>query len=94
MLNKPHLFVLSMEWRIQVLQILLVANLDLKPLIVSYMTKDRIVEMVKEINPREVFPVHIENQDLFKTFCCSTQIVENVNFLNYNFTLTICLERM
>jgi ribonuclease J len=42
----------------------------------GHMGKDQLVEMVKEINPKRVFPVHTENQKLFKSFCPNIQTIE------------------
>lgn len=42
----------------------------------GHMSKDQLVETVKEINPKKTFPVHTENQDLFKTCCANIQIVD------------------
>ena len=33
----------------------------------GHMSKDQLVEMVKDIQPKQAFPVHTENQQLFKT---------------------------
>jgi ribonuclease J len=42
----------------------------------GHMNKEQLVEMVKEINPKQVFPVHTENQELFKSYCNNIQLVE------------------
>jgi ribonuclease J len=42
----------------------------------GHMSKDQLVEMVKEIGPKRAFPVHTENQALFKTFCNNIQTIE------------------
>jgi ribonuclease J len=42
----------------------------------GHMSKDELVEMVKEINPKKTFPVHTENQLLFKSYCSNTQQIE------------------
>jgi ribonuclease J len=34
----------------------------------GHMSKDQLVEMVKEIHPKQAFPVHTENAELFKKF--------------------------
>jgi mRNA degradation ribonuclease J1/J2 len=34
------------------------------------------LEMVKDVNPKRSFPVHTENQQLFKTFYSSMQEIE------------------
>ncbi len=39
----------------------------------GHMSKDQWVEMVKDIQPKHAFPVHTENQQLFKTLCSSMQ---------------------
>jgi ribonuclease J len=41
----------------------------------GHMSKDQLIEMVKEINPKKVFPVHTENQDLFKMLCSNMQTI-------------------
>ena len=40
------------------------------------MSKDQLVEMVDEITPKRAFPVHTENQNLFKTYCNNMQTIE------------------
>ena len=42
----------------------------------GHMSKDQLIEMVKEIKPKQTFPVHTENQDLFKTYCTNIQTIE------------------
>jgi ribonuclease J len=42
----------------------------------GHMSKDQLVEMVDEINPQRVFPVHTENQRLFKTYSSKVQEVK------------------
>jgi mRNA degradation ribonuclease J1/J2 len=42
----------------------------------GHMSKDQLIEMVKEIKPKKAFPVHTENQQLFKTYCNNVQIIE------------------
>lgn len=42
----------------------------------GHMSKDQLVEMVKEIKPKRAFPVHTENQQLFKTYCNNVQTIE------------------
>jgi mRNA degradation ribonuclease J1/J2 len=34
----------------------------------GHMSKDQLIGMVKEINPKQAFPVHTENAELFKKF--------------------------
>ena len=45
----------------------------------GHMSKDQLVEMVKEISPKKAFPVHTENQQLFKTYCNCVQTIEKGN---------------
>jgi ribonuclease J len=42
----------------------------------GHISKDQLVEMVNEIQSKKVFPVHTENQQVFKTYCNSVQIIE------------------
>jgi mRNA degradation ribonuclease J1/J2 len=42
----------------------------------GHMSKEQLVEMIKEIQPKQVFPVHTENQQLFKTYCKNIQTVK------------------
>ena len=42
----------------------------------GHMSKDQLVEMVKDIQPKQAFPVHTENQQLFKTYCSNMQTIE------------------
>ena len=42
----------------------------------GHMSKDQLVETVKEINPKKVFPVHTENQQLFKSSCNRVLLIE------------------
>ena len=42
----------------------------------GHMSKDQLVEMVKDIQPKQAFPVHTENQQLFKTLCRNMQTIE------------------
>jgi ribonuclease J len=42
----------------------------------GHMSKDQLVEMVDEIKPKRAFPVHTENQKLFKTHCNNIQTIE------------------
>jgi len=42
----------------------------------GHMSKEQLVETVKEIQPKMAFPVHTENQQLFKTFCSNMQTIE------------------
>jgi mRNA degradation ribonuclease J1/J2 len=42
----------------------------------GHMAKDQLVEMVNYIQPKQAFPVHTENQQLFKTLCKTIQVVE------------------
>jgi mRNA degradation ribonuclease J1/J2 len=43
----------------------------------GHMSKDQLVEMVNEIQPKLSFPVHTENQNLFKSYCSCIQSVES-----------------
>jgi mRNA degradation ribonuclease J1/J2 len=42
----------------------------------GHMSKEQLVEMVNDIQPKQAFPVHTENQQLFKTLCGSMQTIE------------------
>ncbi|MGA2683053.1 MAG: MBL fold metallo-hydrolase RNA specificity domain-containing protein [Candidatus Bathyarchaeia archaeon] len=42
----------------------------------GHMSKEQLVEVVNEIQPKKAFPVHTENQRLFKTFCSQMQEIE------------------
>jgi len=42
----------------------------------GHMSKEQLIEMVKDMQPKTAFPVHTENQVLFKTYCDNTQIIE------------------
>jgi ribonuclease J len=42
----------------------------------GHISKEQLVKMVKEIQPKEAFAVHTENQKLFKTYCSNMQIIE------------------
>lgn len=42
----------------------------------GHMSKEQLVEMVKDIQPKRAFPVHTENQQLFKTYYEKTQVIE------------------
>jgi mRNA degradation ribonuclease J1/J2 len=42
----------------------------------GHMSKEQLVEMVKEIKPKQAFPIHTENQQLSKTFCNNMQTIE------------------
>jgi ribonuclease J len=42
----------------------------------GHMSKDQLVEMVQYIESAKVFPVHTENQQLFKSYCSNVQLVE------------------
>ena len=50
----------------------------------GHMSKEQLVEMVKEINSKSVFAVHTENQLLFKKYCSRVRPVMEANeyFLN------------
>jgi ribonuclease J len=43
----------------------------------GHMSKVQLVEMVNEIQPKRAFPVHTENQNLFKSYCSCIQTVES-----------------
>ena len=42
----------------------------------GHMSKEQLVEMVKEIEPEKAFSIHTENQKLFKTYCNNVKIIE------------------
>jgi ribonuclease J len=42
----------------------------------GHVSKEQLVEMVKEIQPKRVFPVHTENQKLFKSYFSNIQTIE------------------
>ena len=42
----------------------------------GHMNKEQVVEMVNSIQPRIVFPVHTENQQLFQEYCSNSKIIE------------------
>jgi ribonuclease J len=42
----------------------------------GHMSKEQLIEMVKYIQPKQAFPVHTENQQLFKTLCSNMQTIE------------------
>jgi mRNA degradation ribonuclease J1/J2 len=42
----------------------------------GHISKGELVEMVNEIQPKQAFPVHTENQQLFKTLCSNMQTIE------------------
>ena len=42
----------------------------------GHMSKEQLVEMVKEINPKTAFAVHTENQKLFKSYCPCIQTIK------------------
>jgi len=42
----------------------------------GHMSKNQLIETINEIQPKRVFPVHTEHQDLFKNFCSQTQEIE------------------
>lgn len=42
----------------------------------GHMSKEQLVEMVKDIEPKQAFPVHTENQKLFKSYCNKIQIID------------------
>ncbi len=42
----------------------------------GHMSKEQLVEMVKDIQPKQAFPVHTENQQLFKTYCNNMQTIK------------------
>jgi ribonuclease J len=50
----------------------------------GHMSKEQLVEMVKEINPKRVFAVHTENQRLFKKYCGNVRPIKEAKeyFLN------------
>jgi ribonuclease J len=42
----------------------------------GHMKKEQLVEMINYIQPKIVFPVHTENQLLFRSYCSNTQTIE------------------
>lgn len=42
----------------------------------GHMNRNQLVEMVNYIKPKRAFPVHTENQKLFRSLCGSVKIVE------------------
>jgi mRNA degradation ribonuclease J1/J2 len=51
----------------------------------GHMSKEQLVELAKEIQPKQAFPVHTENQQLFKTYCDNMKTIEQgkENILKY-----------
>ena len=42
----------------------------------GHMSKEELVEMAREIQPKRAFAVHTENQKLFKSYCNNMRIIE------------------
>lgn len=42
----------------------------------GHMNKEQLSEMINYINPKVLFPLHTENQLLFKTYFSRTQTIE------------------
>jgi ribonuclease J len=42
----------------------------------GHMNREQLVEMVQYIEPKQVFPVHTENQRLFKSYCSNVLLIE------------------
>lgn len=42
----------------------------------GHINKEQLVEMINYIQPKRTFPVHTENQTLFKTYCSNVQTIE------------------
>ena len=42
----------------------------------GHMKKEELVEMINYVKPKIVFPVHTENQQLFKSYCSTVQTIE------------------
>jgi ribonuclease J len=42
----------------------------------GHLNKDQLVDLINYIQPRKVFPVHTENQQLFKEYCNNVQTLE------------------
>lgn len=42
----------------------------------GHMSKDELIEMVNHIKPKRAFPVHTENQKLFRSLCSSIEITK------------------
>jgi ribonuclease J len=43
----------------------------------GHLNKDQIVDLISYIQPKQVFPVHTENQQLFKNYTSNVQIIEH-----------------
>jgi ribonuclease J len=43
----------------------------------GHMNKEQLVDMVNYVQPKRAFPVHTENQQLFKFYCNNIQTIEN-----------------
>lgn len=42
----------------------------------GHLNKDQLVDLINRIQPKQVFPVHTENQQLFKDYCSNVQTIE------------------
>ena len=42
----------------------------------GHMSKEQMVELIKTVRPNKVFPVHTENQELFKSYCSNVLTIE------------------
>jgi mRNA degradation ribonuclease J1/J2 len=42
----------------------------------GHLNKEQLVELINYIGPKRVFPVHTENQQLFKAYCNNVQEIE------------------
>jgi len=42
----------------------------------GHLNKDQLVDLINYIRPEQVFPVHTENQQLFKCYCSNVQTIE------------------
>jgi len=43
----------------------------------GHLNKDQIVDLINYLQPKRVFPVHTENQQLFKNYCSNVQTIEH-----------------
>jgi ribonuclease J len=42
----------------------------------GHLNKDQLVQLINHIDPKRVFPVHTESQQLFKSYCNNVQEIE------------------
>ncbi len=43
----------------------------------GHINKEQLTEMINYIQPKQTFPVHTENQELFKSYCSNIQTIES-----------------